>query len=67
MKNLPLCIGPKLVECIASHPGRPVTVGKQPSKIEKLHRSSVSKAEIARRLDIGRTSVRRILGERNRT
>ena len=44
------------------HLGRPVTVGKQSSQIEKLHRSGVSKAEIARRLDIGRTSVRRILG-----
>ena len=43
------------------HLGRPVTVGKQASQIEKLHRAGVSKAEIARRLDIGRTSVRRIL------
>jgi hypothetical protein len=34
--------------------------------MEKLHRSGASKAEIARRPDIGRTSVRRILGERNR-
>ena len=49
------------------HLGRPVTVGKRSSQIKKLHRSGVSKAEIARRLDIGRTSVRRILGERNRT
>ena len=43
------------------HLGRPVTVGKQASQIAKLHRAGVSKAEIARRLDIGRTSVRRIL------
>ena len=43
------------------HLGRPVTVGKQAGQIEKLHRAGVSKAEIARRLDIGRTSVRRIL------
>src|SRR3984885_3528280 len=49
------------------HLGRPVTVGKQASQIRKLYRGSVSKAEIARRLDIGRTSVRRILGERNRS
>jgi DNA invertase Pin-like site-specific DNA recombinase len=49
------------------HLGRPVTVGKQASQIRKLYRGGVSKAEIARRLDIGRTSVRRILGERNRT
>ena len=43
------------------HLGRPVTVGKQASQIQKLHRAGISKAEIARRLDIGRTSVRRIL------
>jgi putative DNA-invertase from lambdoid prophage Rac len=43
------------------HLGRPVTVGKQASQIRKLYRGGVSKAEIARRLDIGRTSVRRIL------
>jgi putative DNA-invertase from lambdoid prophage Rac len=44
-----------------THLGRPVTVGKQASQIRKLHRAGVSKAEIARCLDIGRTSVRRIL------
>jgi DNA invertase Pin-like site-specific DNA recombinase len=43
------------------HLGRPVTVGKRASQIRKLHRAGVSKAEIARRLSIGRTSVRRIL------
>jgi putative DNA-invertase from lambdoid prophage Rac len=43
------------------HLGRPVTVGKQASHIRKLYRGGVSKAEIARRLGIGRTSVRRIL------
>src|ERR1700677_3183975 len=43
------------------HLGRPVTVGKQASQIRKLHRAGVSKAEIARRLSISRTSVRRIL------
>ena len=43
------------------HLGRPVSVGKQASQIRKLHRAGISKAEIARRLDIGRTSVRRIL------
>ncbi|HEY1767007.1 MAG TPA: recombinase family protein, partial [Terracidiphilus sp.] len=43
------------------HLGRPVTVGKQASQIRKLYRGGISKAEIARRLDIGRTSVRRIL------
>jgi putative DNA-invertase from lambdoid prophage Rac len=43
------------------HLGRPVTVGKQASQIRKLHRDGVSKAEIARQLNIGRTSVRRIL------
>jgi putative DNA-invertase from lambdoid prophage Rac len=43
------------------HLGRPVTVGKRASQIRKLHRAGVSKAEIARGLDISRTSVRRIL------
>jgi putative DNA-invertase from lambdoid prophage Rac len=44
-----------------THLGRPVTAGKKASQIGKLHRAGVSKAEIARRLGIGRTSVRRIL------
>ena len=41
--------------------GRPVTAGLQADKARKLYRAGVSKAEIARRLQIGRTSVRRIL------
>jgi len=41
--------------------GRPVTAAKKTSQTRKLHRAGVSKREIARRLDIGRTSVRRIL------
>lgn len=41
--------------------GRPVTVAVHAAEIGKLHRAGVSKSEIARRLDIGRTSVRRIL------
>ena len=41
--------------------GRPVTAALQASQVRKLYRSGVSKAEIARRLNIGRTSVRRIL------
>jgi putative DNA-invertase from lambdoid prophage Rac len=45
------------------HLGRPVTVGKMARKIRKFYRAGVSKAEIARRLKIGRTSVRRILAE----
>ena len=43
------------------HLGRPVTVGKKAVQIRKLHKAGVSKAEIARRLDISRTSVRRLL------
>jgi DNA invertase Pin-like site-specific DNA recombinase len=49
------------------HLGRPLTVGKKTGQIRKLYLSGVSKAEIARRLEISRTSVRRILGERNPT
>ncbi len=41
--------------------GRPVTAGLPSAAIRKLHRAGVAKAEIARRLQIGRTSVRRIL------
>jgi putative DNA-invertase from lambdoid prophage Rac len=41
--------------------GRPITAGRKAAEIKKLFRTGVSKSEIARRLDIGRTSVRRIL------
>jgi DNA invertase Pin-like site-specific DNA recombinase len=41
--------------------GRPATAARHGAEIRKLHRAGVSKAEIARRLEIGRTSVRRIL------
>lgn len=41
--------------------GRPVTVGLHADPVRKLHRAGVSKSEIARRLEMGRTSVRRIL------
>jgi DNA invertase Pin-like site-specific DNA recombinase len=44
--------------------GRPLTAAKKASQIWKLHRAGISKAEIARRLDIGRTSVRRILASK---
>jgi DNA invertase Pin-like site-specific DNA recombinase len=42
--------------------GRPITAATKASEVRALHRAGVSKAEIARRLEIGRTSVRRILG-----
>lgn len=41
--------------------GRPATAAVKSAEIRKLYRSGVSKAEIARRLSVGRTSVRRIL------
>jgi putative DNA-invertase from lambdoid prophage Rac len=41
--------------------GRPQTAVLQTSQVRKLYRAGVRKAEIARRLQIGRTSVRRIL------
>jgi putative DNA-invertase from lambdoid prophage Rac len=41
--------------------GRPMTAGLQAFAIRKLHRAGASKSEIARRLNVGRTSVRRIL------
>jgi len=42
--------------------GRPPTAALQSVQIRKLYRAGLSKAEIARRLNVGRTSVRRILG-----
>src|SRR4249920_1556042 len=41
--------------------GRPATAALHAGRVRKLHREGISKAEIARRLRIGRTSVRRIL------
>lgn len=41
--------------------GRPPTARRQTSRVKRLYARGVSKAEIARRLRIGRTSVRRIL------
>jgi putative DNA-invertase from lambdoid prophage Rac len=42
--------------------GRPATAAKHAADIRKLYGAGIAKAEIARRLGIGRTSVRRILG-----
>ena len=41
--------------------GRPRTAALHASQVWNLYRAGVSKAEIARRFEIGRTSVRRIL------
>ena len=43
--------------------GRPATTALHTTEIQKLHRAGIAKAEIARRLGVGRTSVRRILGD----
>ncbi len=45
--------------------GRPATAAVHAAEIRKLHRAGVSKSEIARRVRIGRTSVRRILGAKS--
>jgi putative DNA-invertase from lambdoid prophage Rac len=44
--------------------GRPITAGLHAGEIRKLYRAGVAKAEIARRLNIGRTSVRRIIAQK---
>lgn len=41
--------------------GRPATAVAHAAEIRILHRTGISKSEIARRLQVGRTSVRRIL------
>jgi DNA invertase Pin-like site-specific DNA recombinase len=42
--------------------GRPATAAVHAAEMRKLHRAGISKSEIARRIQVGRTSVRRILG-----
>ena len=46
--------------------GRPPTAALNTKQVQKFFRAGISKAGIARRLQIGRTSVRRILKERLR-
>lgn len=43
--------------------GRPPTARRQATRVKRLYARGLSKAEIARRLHIGRTSVRRVLTE----
>jgi DNA invertase Pin-like site-specific DNA recombinase len=43
--------------------GRPTTAARKAAEVRKLFRQGISKSEIARQLEIGRTSVRRILAE----
>ena len=45
--------------------GRPATAVVHTAEIRKLHRAGVSKSEIARLVQVGRTSVRRILGAKS--
>jgi putative DNA-invertase from lambdoid prophage Rac len=45
--------------------GRPATAAIHAVEIRKLHCAGISKSEIARRVQIGRTSVRRILEARS--
>jgi DNA invertase Pin-like site-specific DNA recombinase len=44
--------------------GRPATSAVKAAEVRKLFRQGVSKSQISRRLDIGRTSVRRILAQK---
>lgn len=46
--------------------GRPLTAALQSDQVRKLRRSGLSKSQIARQLNIGRTSVRRILDRRTK-
>ena len=45
--------------------GRPPSVVQKSTDARKLYRQGISKSEIARQLQIGRTSVRRLLAPRN--
>ena len=44
--------------------GRPPSVVQKSTNARKLYRQGISKSEIARRLEIGRTSVRRLLAQK---
>ena len=44
--------------------GRPATAVIHADEVRRLHRAGMSKSEIARRLRIGRTSVRRLLARK---
>ena len=44
--------------------GRPPSVVHQAAEARKLHRQGISKSQIARQLNIGRTSVRRLLAQK---
>ena len=44
--------------------GRPLTAALHADQVRKLRRSGISKSQIARQLNIGRTSVRRILSSK---
>lgn len=46
--------------------GRPITAALHADQVWKLYRAGISKAEIARRVQIARTSVRRILATNRR-
>ncbi len=45
--------------------GRPPTVAQNATAVRKLFRQAISKSEIARRLEIGWTSLRRLLEQKN--
>jgi putative DNA-invertase from lambdoid prophage Rac len=44
--------------------GRPPSAAHKAIEVRKLHRQGISKSEIARQLQIGRTSVRRLLAQK---
>jgi DNA invertase Pin-like site-specific DNA recombinase len=43
--------------------GRPATVAKKAQEMKKLAKNGLSKSTIAKQLNVGRTSVRRLLAE----
>jgi len=43
--------------------GRPATVARQKQEIKKLAKKDLSQSAIVRQLNVGRTSVRRLLAE----
>jgi len=55
------CVGASSERASTAHLGRPPTAAADAAEVRSLRRRNLSHAEIARRLGIGETSVRRIL------
>lgn len=59
-----VCAGLAHARQLGKRLGRPPSVVHRGVEVRKLYRKGISKSEIARKLEIGRTSVRRLLAQK---